>query len=178
MAIHVLIEEDKIQKKVREIGKNITDYYKDKTDEIIAVCVLKGSVNYFSDLVKNIDLDVIYNFIQVSSYSGEITTGVVKVKSWLDEPLENKHVLIVEDIIDTGNTLKYIIKYLQRQNPLSIEVTSIVVKKAHEHGIDVKFPGFLLKINLYWDMALIICKNIEIFHILAILSEEVERDEH
>jgi hypoxanthine phosphoribosyltransferase len=74
MAIHVLIEEDKIQKKVREIGKNITDYYKDKTDEIIAVCVLKGSVNYFSDLVKNIDLDVIYNFIQVSSYSGEITT--------------------------------------------------------------------------------------------------------
>lgn len=91
---------------------------------------MKGSVNYFSDLVKNIDLDVIYNFIQVSSYSGEITTGVVKVKSWLDEPLENKHVLIVEDIIDTGNTLKYIIKYLQRQNPLSIEVTSIVVKSA------------------------------------------------
>ncbi len=63
----------------------------------------------------------------------------------MDEPLENKHVLIVEDIIDTGNTLKYIIKYLQRQNPLSIEVTSIVVKKAHEHGIDVKFPGFSIE---------------------------------
>ena len=129
MAIKVLIEEEEIRQKVKEIGRDITNYYKGKTDEIIALCVLKGSVNYFSDLVRNINLNVIYNFIQVSSYAGEITTGVVKVKSWLDEPLENKHVLIVEDIIDTGNTLKYIIKYLQRQNPLSIEVTSIVIKK-------------------------------------------------
>ncbi|HOB15833.1 MAG TPA: hypoxanthine phosphoribosyltransferase [Defluviitoga sp.] len=145
MAIKVLIEEEEIKQKVKEIGRDITNYYKGKTDEIIALCVLKGSVNYFSDLVRNINLNVIYNFIQVSSYAGEITTGVVKVKSWLDEPLENKHVLIVEDIIDTGNTLKYIIKYLQRQNPLSIEVTSIVIKKAHEHGIDVKFPGFFIE---------------------------------
>lgn len=145
MAIKVLIEEEEIRQKVKEIGRDITNYYKGKTDEIIALCVLKGSVNYFSDLVRNINLNVIYNFIQVSSYAGEITTGVVKVKSWLDEPLENKHVLIVEDIIDTGNTLKYIIKYLQRQNPLSIEVTSIVIKKAHEHGIDVKFPGFFIE---------------------------------
>jgi hypoxanthine phosphoribosyltransferase len=142
MPLKVLISEDDIQSKVENLAKDINTYYTKLTEEITAVCVLKGSVNFFSDLVKKIKLNVNYNFIQVSSYAGDITTGKVKVKSWLDEPLENKHVLIVEDIVDTGNTLKYIIKYLERQNPLSLEITSIVMKNVHPHGIDVKFPGF------------------------------------
>jgi hypoxanthine phosphoribosyltransferase len=142
MSLKVLISEEEIQKKVEDLAKQIDDYYKNITDEIVAVCVLKGSVNFFSDLVKKIHLNVNYNFIQVSSYSGDITTGKVKVKSWLDEPLENKHVLIVEDIVDTGNTLKYIVKYLEMQNPSSLEITSIVLKTIHEHGIQVRFPGF------------------------------------
>jgi hypoxanthine phosphoribosyltransferase len=99
-------------------------------------------VNFYSDLVKNIDMDVIYNFIQVSSYSGKSTTGRIKVKSWLEESLENKHVLIVEDIVDTGATLRYIIKYLEKQNPASIEIASLVVKSQNQNGIDVRFPGF------------------------------------
>lgn len=142
MSLNVLIGEEEINKKIEELALNITDYYKEMTDEIVGVCVLKGSVNFFSDLVKRIKLNVRYNFIQVSSYAGEVTTGSVKVKSWLDEPLENKHVLIVEDIVDTGNTLKYIVKYFQRQNPLSLEITSLLMKTVHNHEVNVKFPGF------------------------------------
>ncbi|BBE31274.1 hypoxanthine phosphoribosyltransferase [Tepiditoga spiralis] len=142
--IKVLISEEELDNKIRELGKNITQHYKPMTDEIVAICVLKGSINFFSDLVKRIDMNVFYNFIQVSSYSGTNTTGKIKVKSWLEESLEGKHVLIVEDIVDTGNTLKYVIKYIERQKPASIEVASIVVKDVHEHGIDVKFPGFTI----------------------------------
>ena len=79
MSLKVLISEEEIQQKVENLAKQIDDYYKNITDEIVAVCVLKGSVNFFSDLVKKIQLNVNYNFIQVSSYSGDITTGKVKV---------------------------------------------------------------------------------------------------
>ncbi len=142
MAIKTLISEEELNLKVKELGEKITAHYKDKTDEIVALCVLKGSINFYSDLVKRIDMNVLYNFIQVSSYSGTNTTGRIKVKSWVEESLEGKHVIIVEDVVDTGNTLKYIIKYLERQNPASIEIASIVVKNVHPHGINVKFPGF------------------------------------
>ncbi|HOO74878.1 MAG TPA: hypoxanthine phosphoribosyltransferase [Tepiditoga sp.] len=144
MNIKTLISEEELSSKVREIGKSITEYYSGKTGEIVVVCVLKGSINFFSDLVRAIDLDVRYNFIQVSSYSGKNTTGRIKVKSWVEESLEGKHVIIVEDIVDTGGTLKYVIKYLEKQNPASIEVSSIVVKDIHQHGIEVKFPGFVI----------------------------------
>jgi hypoxanthine phosphoribosyltransferase len=142
MELKTLISKEQLDNKVRELGKAISDYYKPKTNELFGVCVLKGSVNFYSDLVKNIDMDVIYNFIQVSSYSGKSTTGRIKVKSWLEESLENKHVLIVEDIVDTGATLRYIIKYLEKQNPASIEIASLVVKSQNQNGIDVRFPGF------------------------------------
>ena len=142
MAIKTLISEEELEQKVKDLGNKITNHYKEKTDEIVALCVLKGSINFYSDLVKRIDLNVLYNFIQVSSYSGTNTTGRIKVKSWVEESLEGKHVLIVEDVVDTGNTLKYIVKYLERQNPASIEIASIVVKNVYPHGINVKFPGF------------------------------------
>ncbi|MDN5342311.1 hypoxanthine phosphoribosyltransferase [Oceanotoga sp. DSM 15011] len=142
MNIKELISEEQIEERVKEMGKEITDYYKEKTDELVAVCVLKGSINFYSDLVKRIDMNVLYNFIQVSSYSGKNTTGRIKVKSWVEESLEGKHVLIVEDVVDTGNTLKYIIKYLERQKPASIEIASAVVKNVYQHGVNVKFPGF------------------------------------
>ena len=142
MNIKVLISEEQINEMVKNMGKEITNHYKDKTDEIVMVCVLKGSINFYSDLVKRIDLNCLYNFIQVSSYSGMQTTGKIKVKSWLEESLENKHVIIVEDVVDTGNTLKYIIKYIERQNPASVEIASAVVKTIHPHGVDVKFTGF------------------------------------
>jgi hypoxanthine phosphoribosyltransferase len=142
MNIKTLISEEEIDLMVRKLGKEITEYYKEKTDEIVMVCVLKGSINFYSDLLKRIDLNCLYNFIQVSSYSGKNTTGKIKVKSWVEESLENKHVIIVEDVVDTGNTLKYIVKYIERQKPASVEIASAVVKKVHEHGINVKFKGF------------------------------------
>lgn len=142
MNIKTMFSEEEIDKMVRNMGEEITNYYKDKSEDIIMVCVLKGSINFYSDLVKRIDLNCIYNFIQVSSYSGKNTTGKIKVKSWLEESLEKKHVIIVEDVVDTGNTLKFIVKYIERQNPASVEIASAVVKNIYNHGINVKFKGF------------------------------------
>jgi len=84
------------------------------------VCILKGSVHFYSDLLKEIDLKIRYNFVHVSSYSGMTTTGKVRVKTWVDESLTGKYVLLVEDIVDTGNTLRYIINYIWKQRPADV----------------------------------------------------------
>jgi len=140
--IRILYDEDSLRKKIKEMGKKITDFYKDKTDVIHAVCVLKGSVHFFSELVLNIDLDVIYSFVHVSSYSGTNSTGRIKVKSWMEEDMEDRYVLLVEDVVDTGLTLKYILRYLRKYRPKDIKIAALVEKKVHDHGIKVDFSGF------------------------------------
>ncbi|HCI29647.1 MAG TPA: hypoxanthine phosphoribosyltransferase, partial [Fervidobacterium sp.] len=92
--IEVLISNEKLKERIRELGRELTEHYKNKTDTLHAVCVLKGSIHFFSELVQNIDMNVEYSFIQVSSYSGVSSSGRVRVKSWIDEPIENRHVII------------------------------------------------------------------------------------
>lgn len=141
--LKVLLTEEQILQKAKELGVKITEYYKDIDDEIIAVCALKGSIHFFSDLVKNIDHDMKYYFVRVSSYhGGTSSTGSITVNSWTNEPLEGKHILIVEDIVDTGNTIRFLMNEIKKQNPASLKLTSLLVKNAHDHGINVDFPGF------------------------------------
>ncbi len=142
--IEVLYSWDDIRKRVAELGREITEFYRGKTDTIYAVCVLKGSVHFFSELVLNIDLDVIYSFVHVSSYSGVNSTGRIRVKSWMEEDMEDKYVLLVEDVVDTGLTLRYILRYLKKYRPRDIRIAALAEKKAHDHGIDVDFVGFEL----------------------------------
>ncbi|MDK2864225.1 MAG: hypoxanthine phosphoribosyltransferase, partial [Thermotogota bacterium] len=115
--LKVLIDRETIQKRVAEMGREIGEYYADKTDSIVAICVLKGSIHFFSELVLNIPLNVMYSFVHVSSYVGSSSTGRIRVNSWIDVPVSNEYVLLVEDIVDTGNTIRYIMKYLQRYKP-------------------------------------------------------------
>ncbi len=143
--IEVLYSLEEIRERIREMGKEITEFYKGKTDVIYAVCVLKGAVHFFSDLVLNIDLDVVYSFVHVSSYSGTSSTGRIRVKSWMEEDLEDKYVLLVEDVVDTGHTLRYILRYLRKYHPKDIRIAALAEKKAHDHGINVDFVGFELK---------------------------------
>ncbi len=140
--IKVVYDEEMVRKRIHELGKEITEFYKDKTDTIHAVCVLKGAIHFFSELVLHIDLDVIYSFVHVSSYSGTSSTGKIRVKSWMDESMEDKYVLLVEDVIDTGLTVKYILRYLRKYRPKDIRIVALAEKKAHDHGIPLDFVGF------------------------------------
>ncbi len=123
----VLIPQAKIRKRVEELGNQINQDYEGK--EIVAVCVLKGSFIFFSDLIRNIDLPLSCEFLGLSSYGNETrSSGEVKVTLDINEPLENKHVLIVEDIVDSGLTLQYIKNSLQTRNPASLKIATLLFK--------------------------------------------------
>ncbi len=138
----VLLDEYTIRRRIKELGEEIGDYYRLKTDSIIAICVLKGSIHFFSELVLNIPLDVYYSFVHVFSYAGTQSTGRIRVNTWLDVPITDKYVLLVEDIIDTGRTVGYILNYLKRYKPRDLKLAALLEKKAHDHGIHIDFLGF------------------------------------
>lgn len=142
MNLDVLISEEELHEKTKELGARITKDYAGK--EITVICVLKGGVMFMVDLVKQIDLPLKMDFMVVSSYGDEFkSTGVVKIVKDLDEGITGKHVIIVEDIIDSGRTLNYLIKILKERNPASIEVCTLLDKPEQRIAkVDVKYVGF------------------------------------
>jgi len=141
--IKVLIDEETLKKRVKELAQEIEEYYKGKTDTIHAVCILKGSIHFFSDLVLNMrNLNVKYSFIHVSSYQGTSSTGRIRVKSWIDESIHDEYVLLVEDIVDTGLTLQHIVRYLKKYNPRDFKIVTLIEKTVHDHGVPLDFVGF------------------------------------
>lgn len=138
---HVLHTNEQIRKRIKEVSEEINNYYKAKTDHIIAICVLKGAVHFYSELMLNIDIDVIYSFVHVSSYSGSESTGKIRVNYWIDRSITDEYVLIVEDILDTGSTLSYIIKYLNRHSPKDLKVATLY-HKVKKSSIKADFVGF------------------------------------
>ena len=125
--ISVLISEEDVDKKVREVAAQISKDYEGK--EVRLICVLKGSVFFACELAKRITVPVTLDFMSVSSYGDDTkSSGVVKIIKDLDEPLENKDVLIVEDIIDSGRTLSYLIEILKKRNPASLHLCTLLDK--------------------------------------------------
>ena len=104
--LKVLIDEQTLQARIKEMAKQFMDEYKGK--EITFICILKGSIFFTVDLAKNIDGDVRVDFVRVSSYNGEESTGEIRMKLDLKDSIQGKDVIIIEDIIDTGRTLKYL----------------------------------------------------------------------
>ena len=127
--IRVLIPEDEVDRKISEIGAQITKDYEGKPVHLI--CVLKGGVFFTCELAKRINLPVTLDFMSVSSYGADTkSSGVVKIVKDLDEPLEGKNVIIVEDIIDSGRTLSYLIEILKKRNPAGIKLCTLLDKPA------------------------------------------------
>ena len=125
--ISVLISEEEVDKKVREIAAQISKDYEGK--EVHLICVLKGSVFFACELAKRLTVPVTLDFMSVSSYGDDTkSSGFVKIVKDLDEPLENKYVLIVEDIIDSGRTLSYLIEILKKRNPASLHLCTLLDK--------------------------------------------------
>ena len=125
--IRVLLPEDEVDARVEEIGKKISEDYAGQSVHLI--CVLKGGVFFTCELAKRITVPVSMDFMCVSSYgAGTQSSGVVRIIKDLDEPLAGKHVLIVEDIIDSGRTLSYLIEVLKQRGPADIRICTLLDK--------------------------------------------------
>ena len=125
--IRVLIPEEKVDERIRELGKKISEDYAGK--QVHLICVLKGGVFFMCELAKRITVPVSMDFMCVGSYGdGTSSSGVVRIAKDLDESIENKEVLIVEDIIDSGNTLYYLIDVLKKRNPASMRLCTLLDK--------------------------------------------------
>ncbi len=139
--LKVMYTEEQIQSRIKEIAQMIDNDYKGK--ELIVISVLKGAIFFTVDLVKKMETPVTLEMIQVSSYQGTQSTGNVIIKKGLDEDISGKDVLIVEDIIDTGYTLKYLKEYLQTLNPNSLKIAVLADKKERrEIDVDIGYTGF------------------------------------
>lgn len=125
--VRVLLNEEEVGKKIREIGEQISKDYAGKTVHLI--CVLKGGVFFTCELAKRITVPVTMDFMSVSSYGDETSSsGVVRIVKDLDESLEGKDVLIVEDIIDSGRTLSHLLEILKQRNPNSLRLCTLLDK--------------------------------------------------
>ncbi len=126
----VLISEEEISTTVEKMAKQITKDYKDKEGGLVLLGILKGSVFFLSDLSREIELPLIFDFMSVSSYGlGTESSGDVRILKDLDQSIDGKHVIIVEDIIDTGYTLSYLIDNLKSRGAKSIKTAVLLDKK-------------------------------------------------
>jgi hypoxanthine phosphoribosyltransferase len=138
----VLLDTQTIQRRVRELGARIAEDYRGKKPHLIAI--LKGASIFHADLVRAIDLELSFDFIAVASY-GDLTksSGEVRILKDLDESVERKHVLVVEDIVDTGLTLQYLLQSLRARNPESVKVVALLSKPSRrEIEVAVDYLGF------------------------------------
>ena len=140
--IEVMLPEEKVDARIREIGEQISREYAGKSVHLI--CILKGSVYFTCELAKRITVPVSMDFMSVSSYGdGTASSGVVKLAKDLDETLEGKEVLIVEDIIDSGKTLNHLIPMLYQRNPIDIKLCSLLSKPSRrEVEVQIDYLGF------------------------------------
>lgn len=140
--IKVLVSEEEINAKVRELGAIISKDYEGKNVHLI--CVLKGGIFFTCDLAKRISVPVTLDFMSVSSYGDEtVSSGRVKIVKDLDEPIEGKDVLIVEDIIDSGRTLSFLIDMLKSRKPASIKLCTLLDKPERRvTDVEVDYVGF------------------------------------
>lgn len=140
--IQVLISEEELKEKTKVIAKQISDDY--AGGEVHMICVLKGGVMFMSDLSKEITVPVTMDFMAVSSYGNETSSsGIVKIVKDLDENIEGKDVLIVEDIIDSGRTLSYLVQILNDRKPNSLKICTLLDKPDRRVvDVNVSYTGF------------------------------------
>lgn len=142
--LKILFEESEIQKRIEEIAKQIDKDYEGKK-ELVIICVLKGAVFFTVDLVKKMKTPIVLEVMQVSSYAGTETTGTISIKKDLDADIEGKDVLIVEDIIDTGYTLRALREDLLSRKPNSLKIAVLLDKKERRKvDIDIDYTGYVI----------------------------------
>lgn len=141
-SVEVLLTEEEILRRVAELGRQITADFAGR--DLVLVGVLKGAVAFMVDLARAIDLPLAMDFMAVSSYGASTeSSGVVRITKDLDQSLDGKHVLVVEDIVDTGLTLKYILEILQAHGPASVSICALFDKvKERKADVPLDYVGF------------------------------------
>ena len=142
LVYETLLDEDTIQARIVELAAEITRDYGDR--EPLVVCVLKGGFIFLADLVRHLDMPVNVDFMAISSYgAGTRSSGVVRILKDLETPIEGREVLVVEDIVDSGLTLHYLMRNLASRKPASLEVCALLTKPARrEIDVPIRYVGF------------------------------------
>ncbi len=140
--VRELLSENEVDKRIKELADAISEDYKGKSVHL--VCVLKGGVFFMCELAKRITVPVTMDFMSASSYGSETkSSGVVKIVKDLDEPLKDKNVIVVEDIVDSGRTLSYLLKMLESRGPASVRLCTLLDKPERRvTDVKVDYTGF------------------------------------
>lgn len=142
----ILISEEEIAKIVRRLGDEITSHYKGIPHDLVVVGLLRGSFVFMADLIREIRLPLVIDFMAVSTYGdGTVSSGDVKVIMDLDQSIEGRDVLLVEDIVDTGNTFSKIIRMMNNRNPRSLKICTFLDKPSRRIAhVDIDFCGIAI----------------------------------
>ncbi len=142
--VDVMLDAETVSAKVRELGAQITKDYQGK--ELTLVAVMKGSLFFAIDLARAIDLPLKLEVLGVSSYSGTETTGEVRITSDVTKPMAGRHLLVVEDIIDTGLTMKFLLENLGARHPASLKICTLLEKPARARTkVPIDYKGFVIE---------------------------------
>lgn len=171
----ILLTEEQLAEKVKELAEQITQDYQGRNP--LVICVLKGAFIFMSDLVKHIKIPMEIDFMAVSSYGTSTkSSGVVKIIKDLDVSVEGRDVIIVEDIIDSGLTLTYLIDVLERRNALSVAVVALLDKPDRRtEGLEVEYKGFLLPDEFVVGYGLDYAERYRNLPFIGILKPEIYR---
>lgn len=152
--LKVLISEEQIQKRVKELGEQINRDYAGKTP--VVICMLKGAIVFFSDVVRNLSIPLTMEFVRLSSYRNGTTSGDMEVVTDINIDIEGKDLLIVEDVVDSGKTLSFFMELLKKRNPASVKICAFLDKpdkrqvpiKADYVAFEEKECGFVIGYGL------------------------------
>lgn len=171
----IIITEEELQERIKELAAEITACYK-PDEELVMVGILRGAVLFMADLARHINLPVIFDFMDVSSYGkGTYSSGTVRIIKDLEENIEGRHVLIVEDILDTGKTLKHIIAMLETRRPASIKIVTLLDKPERRviKHLNVDFNGFEIPDKFVVGYGLDYAEKYRNLPFIAVLKEEL-----
>ena len=169
-SVSVLIPEEQVLQRVREMAAQITEDYAGK--ELKLICILKGSVFFTTELAKRINLPVKLDFMSVSSYGNEMeSTGRVRIVKDLDESIRGEDVLVIEDIIDSGHTLSFLLEMLRSRQPASIELCTLLDKPSRRVvSVPVKYSGFEIPDEFVVGFGLDYAQRYRAFPYIGVLS--------
>lgn len=145
--LKLLYSEAEIKKRIQELATEISEHYRNKLEPLLAICVLKGAFIFFADLIRKLDLSCELDFVRLASYGQDTAPGEsLKFAKDVEVSLANKHILIVEDIVDTGQTVYYLNHLFQSRNPKSVKVCSLIHKTGRrQQDVQIDFFGFRIK---------------------------------
>lgn len=171
----ILFTKEQLQQRVAELGQQITRDFADRAEPVVLVSVLRGSYIFMADLSRAIDIPVQIDFMSVSSYgAGTKTSGQVEIKKDLSDPIEGVHVIVVEDILDSGNTLSYLMSVLSARHPASISLCTLLDKpERREKPIYANYSGFTVPNAFIVGYGLDYAEKYRNLPYIGILKEEV-----